>query len=145
MKIFIILFFSIFAMTTSALSQSEDIWTVKRNGKVIYTGRAGEEITIPVKAKKLPQSTKYTFTYKTADADNTWNRTIYINNEQDHVVKKFVLPNQSGSIFIKAADINPLLAKKQTLSIYTASLPKDKAQAATVRVRRVMLGKIDLN
>jgi hypothetical protein len=71
-----------------------------------------------------------------------WNRTIYLNDAKDNVIKQYELKNQVGTVSIPVKILQQIARKKQAIHIYTMSLPKDPNLAAVVRVRRVLLGKI---
>ena len=132
------------AFSSAVFSQSEDSWTLKLNGRILYKGNPSEEKTISVKSRRFRKNDKIVFTYRMAQPNNTYNRTIFINDAENTLIKEVHMKNQSGSISVNASTINAFLKKKETLNIYTTSLPKSAAEAALVRISRVKLCTIEV-
>ena len=65
------------------------------------------------------------------------------NDANDNTIKALKISNQSGCVSFNASVFEELKNKKHPIFIYTTSLPKDPAIAATVRVRRMMICKIE--
>jgi hypothetical protein len=79
------------------------------------------------------------------DPDKGWKRTFYISDSNDENLKTAEINTQAGSVSFNASVIKDLMNKKQPVFIYTTSLPKNKELAARIRVRRVLLCKIEWN
>ena len=141
----LILLIALFTMAFTE-ANSQDSWQIIVNKKTILKGIVGDEATTAVikAGTPIPKGCIY-IKFKSASNEAGWKRTFYINNTQDHVVKSFDMPKQSGTICIKASSLKILQENKQPFVIYTTSIPNDPAQAASVRVRRFMLCKIEWN
>ena len=123
----------------------EGSWKISFNKKVILAGTADQ----PLEGRALSAASimkgkgNFTITYNMENADNSWNRTFYFNTANDKVIKQYVMKSQAGTISIPISVLQQFAKKKQALHIYTMSIPKDPNLAAVVRVRRVLLSKIE--
>lgn len=135
---------SIATILMANTTNAQDKWEAVYNNKVIHKGTADADdvITVP-RVPHLKTTDVLTLRYHTENSDNTWKRTFYINDAGDQVLKTVEMNNQSGSVRISNAFLRKLIAKKEPVTLYTSSIPKDQLKAATVRVRRMMLCKIE--
>ena len=126
-------------------ADAQDTWQILVNKKLIKKGNVGEEGAAFIKARTLKSKDCIKIKYKSENEESNWQRTFYINTVEDKVIKRVNMPKQSGSVCIKGLALKQLQKNKQPFIIYTTSLPNDPAEAATVRVRRIMLCKIEWN
>ncbi len=83
-----------------------------------------------------------TIMYQTKAPEDNWNRTFTLNDEGEKTAKRFEMNKQSGSVSFRVSDLKKAAVSNKALFLYTISLPNDPAMAATVRVRRFLLCKI---
>lgn len=143
MKNFILLLALLLSITTTNGQQSN--WKLSVDKKILFTGNQDATIKpVLIKAATILKAKgPATLTFTMAKPDDTWNRTFYLNNTLDKVVKQYEMKKQSGSISIPIKVLQAMAKKKEPLYIYTMSLPKDPNVAAVVRVRRILLSKIE--
>jgi len=123
------------ALSTSIMAQNDN-WKVSHNGKVrLSAGEENEKNRIEIKAAELNKKGLLSIAFKEGTAQPDWQREIMIFDPSDNELLK-----QKGSLLkVQNAELKKLFGKSKTLMVYTISLPKDPALAATVRVRRVHL------
>jgi hypothetical protein len=121
-----------------------DTWQIFINKQVIFKGNAEmEETAVAIKIKTLKPQDCLIIKYFIDNPNPNWKRTFYINDSNDISVKTVEINKQSGSVSVNASVFKQLMDKKQPVFIYTTSLPKDPQKAAAVRVRRILLCKIN--
>ncbi|MDB5232883.1 MAG: hypothetical protein JWN76_3688 [Chitinophagaceae bacterium] len=79
--------------------------------------------------------------YKGTD-DGKWNRNITLYDEQDNVISKKVFSPGINKIIFSIHSLKEDYGRK-AISVYSLSTPKDPALAASVKVKRELLCKID--
>ena len=113
------------------------------NKKLLVKGQPGqEEMQVSLKAVRIKKTDCFTIKYGTDNSNKRWNRTFYINDTADRTIKTVRINRQRGTVTFNASALKDMVNKRQPLIIYTTSLPKDPAKAATVRVRRIILCRI---
>ena len=128
----------------STAADAQDKWEAVYNKKIVHKGGVDKGDVITLRAVPSFKTTDIlSLRYHTENSDNTWKRTFYINGANDNVLKTIEMNGQSGTVRIKNSILKELAAKKQPLTVYTSSVPKDPAKASSVRVRRMMLCKIE--
>jgi hypothetical protein len=133
--------FLAFAFTTA---DAKDSWQILINKQVIFKGNSDDESpTVSVKVRVLKKTDCIAINYNMDDPDKGWKRTFYISDSNDENLKTAEINTQAGSVSFNASVIKDLMNKKQPVFIYTTSLPKNKELAARIRVRRVLLCKIE--
>lgn len=143
-KVFLLVCFLLSLLVGNA--QTGENWQIFYNKKQVFKGTPEMEVSAAkLKKVRLKNSDIITIKYNTENLSKGWRRTFYINDSTDQNIKTIEMNEQSGSISVTASAINDLINKKTAKYIYTMSLPKDKALAARIRVRRVLLCKIDWN
>lgn len=144
MKRLLIVMFSITAMIANA--QTAEKWKICFNKQVLYSGNAEQtETVIVVDAgllKKDPNGV-ITISYVQPTPNKNWKRTFYINDEADQLVHSVELKTQIGKVSFSALPIKQMANAKKPVFIYTTSIPKNPEKAAVVRVRRILLCRID--
>ena len=123
-----------------------DHWEVLFNNKVVFRGSdEQEDNTLQFKTTNFKKTDCFTIKYMAENAQNSWNRTFYINGKEDNNIKTMVVSKQSGKISVSASLLSEMMNKKAPVFIYTTSLPTNPAKAAAVRVRRILLCKLEWN
>ena len=121
-----------------------DSWRIFYNKQVIFKGNAEmENPVVRFKTRQLKKTDHFVISYKIDNPDVNWQRTFYINDTNEVNIKTIDLNKQSGSVSVNASVLKEMMNKKRPVMIYTTSLPKDPSKAATVRVRRILLCKIE--
>jgi len=132
-------------LTSFASGKDGDTWTLTLNKKVLARGTTSEENAAATIYKSVVKSAKNAleFVYKSDAENKDWNRTILLNDANDVSYSSYELKSQSGTVSIPVTLLKKLVAKNEPVYIYTVSVPKDANLAALVRVRRILLVKID--
>ena len=129
-----------------ANADATDTWQILINKQIICKGNSDQENTVAtIKKRALTSGDNLVIKYSMDNGDKTCTRTFYISDSSDHNLATAKINQQTGSVTIKAEIIKRIMEKKQPFFIYTTSLPKDKGLAARIRVRRVLLCRIDWN
>lgn len=127
-------------------AKASDSCEILFNKHLIFKGSVEQENPVAfIKAKHFKNTDCLTIRYRSENANKGWTRTFYINDSNGQNLKTIDLGKQSGSVTVNASVLNELEKKKQPFFIYTISLPKDKAMAARIRVRRMLICKIEWN
>ncbi len=131
---------------SAAKAEATESWQILFNNKVIFKGNSDQtDPSASLKVSAFKATDKITITYSMSNADNTWKRTFLINDESEKNFVTLELNKQSGSVCFNAAKLKDLLEKKKPFYIHTVSVPKNPSLAASVRVRRVLLCKVEWN
>lgn len=133
-------------VVTFLKAQPTDKWQICFNKQSIFNGNSDQINRVAfLKLTSLKKKDCITIRYETGNADTGWKRTFFINDSADREIKKLELNKQSGSVSVNATVLKAMLDKKLPVFIYTTSLPKDPAKAAVIRIRRLLLCKLDWN
>jgi hypothetical protein len=136
----------VFLLLTHLNANAMDRWEILFNNKVLFKGSEEQENNrIDFKRTTFKKTDCFTIKFIAENAQNSWNRTFYINGKEDNNIKTLVISKQSGKVSVSALELSEMMNKKVPVFIYTTSLPKDAAKAATVRVRRILLCKLEWN
>ena len=137
---------SIFLAVTVTRALANDSCEVFFNKQLIFKGLVEQENPVAfIKAKQFTKSDCITIVYYSNNVNKGWNRTFYINGSDERNLKTLQLGKQSGSVSVNALFLNEMKDKKQPVFMYTTSLPADKTLAARIRVRRILICKIEWN
>ena len=137
---------SLLLMLSVAQVNAMDHWEILFNKKVILKGTSDQEDqTLHFKPRAFKSTDRFTLKYTSEDSEAGWNRTFYLTDTKDENLKTVIIDKQSGELSVKASAVIELMNKKEPVFIYTMSLPKDRKKAAAVRVRRILLCKIEWN
>jgi hypothetical protein len=143
MKILFALFASISLLNASAQNYNIAYWKILLNKQLVYSGN--ERIAENSRTTTLQLSDKryskgfMDLTYKQVKPDNTWRRSFMLMDEADYPLASKDLVNNNGQWLLPVTMLKKYAAGKKKLLLYTISLPKDPAVAATVKVRRELL------
>jgi hypothetical protein len=136
--------FSVLFALVAICANASDSCKILLNKNLVFEGAVEQEN--PVAVVKTNQKTAdgyFTIKYRSENADSGWKRTIYIDDKNGDEIKKLEMPKQAGSVCVKASVLKRWIDKRQPLFIYTLSLPKDPLLADRVRVRSVLICKIE--
>jgi hypothetical protein len=137
---------SSFVVLSAFSANANDSCEVLFNKQVIFKGEVEQENSVAfIKATRFKNTDCITINYHSEKVNKGWKRTFYLNASDDQNLKTLELNKQNGSISVKASVLNEMKEKKQPVFIYTMSLPTDKAMAARIRVRRILICKIEWN
>ncbi len=128
--------------------KANDSCTIFLNKKTIFKGAVDQENAVGylnLKHVRYKKCDCITIKFKSDNENKGWYRTFFINTENDQQIKKIEMPKQSGAVTVSATVLNKQQEKRQPFFIYTTSLPADKKMAASIRVRRVLICKIEWN
>lgn len=128
-----------------SFSQDGVHWQIRHNNKQIFSATEENADSNKITVSSSDFTSKRYFTISFFEENTTikkakWIRTIAIYDESDNEVYK----NASASVKIPDSLMKKLLTKNKSIKIYTWALPKDPAEAARIRVRRVHLCTIVL-
>jgi hypothetical protein len=129
-----------------AQAQADDSWKFLLNKKVIAKGTPDtEDAAVKLEAATLTmmKTGVFNITYVQSQPTSGWNRSFEITDAGDRSLHTIKLPASSGSATVPLAFLKKQAAAKIPLFVYTISLPNDKKKAAVVRVRRILLCKIE--
>lgn len=127
---------------------ANDSCTIFLNKKTIFKGAVDQENAVGYLKPgngHYKKSDCLTIKFKSENENNGWYRTFFINTINDQQIKKIEMPILSGDVTVSATLLNKLQEDRQPFFIYTSSLPADKKMAASIRVRRVLICKIEWN
>lgn len=133
-----------FAGAVPAIAQ--DAWNICLGKKVLISGEVGvSDTTIALNRQILENARQLMLdiNYTTGEPTTGWNRTFYFTNSKDKELQTLDLPSQSGQVRVRVNTLLQAFAPGETMYLYTTSLPADKAKAAMVKVRRVLVCKIE--
>ena len=139
-----ILFLLLFIAALFVYAQDGVNWSVKHDKKELLKAyeEYPEKNIIVVKLSDLNKKSNFTVSYSemnTAGTRGKWIRTIALFTEND----KELYRKDSASIKIADIQLKKMLQENKTIKVYSWALPKDPAQAARVRIRRVHLCTIE--
>jgi hypothetical protein len=135
-----------FVFYANSEAEPAESWQIVVNDKVVFKGNSDHDNpTVKLKPFSVKATDKITIRYFMTEADNSWKRTFYLNDESEKNFVTIGLNKQNGSVSFKATNLKELIEKKKTIYIHTVSIPKDPALAASVRVRRVLLCRVEWN
>lgn len=144
MKNFVIsLFFC--PLSLSSFSQDGVRWQIWHNKRQLFSATEENADSNKIIFSSTGFTTKGYFAISFIEENTSakklkWIRTIAIYDESDNELYK----KASASVKIPDSVMKKMLTANKTIKIYTWSLPKDPAEAARIRVRRVHLCTIVL-
>ena len=145
MKKYLLLLIALVAFCMNdANAQSNDTWLISLNKQVVLRSPAetAEPVVFISKSALQKGKSMLTIQYTTENGEKDWNRTFTFNYANEQTLKQASIKNQSGSISFAAKELLKAAQLNKPLFVYTTSLPNDPDVAALVRVRRILLCKI---
>lgn len=136
----IIVYLIHFSLTLICFAQDGISWKISHDKKQLFfaTEENPDSNSITLSTSDFKEKGCYTISYaeeNTATQRMKWIRTIAVYDEKDNELYK----KQSATVKITDIVMKKLLTENKTIKIYTWSLPKDPAEAARIRIRRVHL------
>ena len=134
----------VFALITlNAVAMSQDSWKIVHNGKERINTSEEDESTnrFSITAEDLRKSDNFLWVvYKEAEKEKGWKRVIALFDEKDNEIVK-----HGGDLFkVYNGSLRSYIRGRKELRVFTWSLPTDPNVAATIRIRRVHLGTIEI-
>lgn len=137
----IIWMLGLFFMTFFANAQNS--WKVKLNGKTVLKALGEDEVANTKKVKRSAFETgTLEILYTELKPSAAWKRTFLFFDENDNEL--FRKDSVGAKTKLGPGILQPILAGKTKLKIYTVFLPTDPNKAAAIRVRRVHLCTLEL-
>lgn len=141
-KLLILLSTSLLLLTTKA--NASDSCKILLNKKTLFNGTVDDtNAVIKLSSAGFKNADCITIAYATETSMKRWNRTFYVETARGQNLKTIKMDKQSGSVSFKASVLTDMQVKKQPVLLYTISLPADKAMAARIRVRPMLICKIE--
>lgn len=137
---------SVFMALAVTDANAGDSCQILFNKQIIFKGGVDRQDAVAYfKARQFKNTDLINIKFYSDNANKGWRRTFYIDDESNNNIKKIEMDKQSGSVTFSASVLAAGKEKKQAFSVYTTSLPTDKAMAARIRVRRMFICKIEWN
>jgi hypothetical protein len=126
---------------------AQDTWRLMQGKKQLFAshsddmGDSKKVVTLTAKdLNKLP----LTVIYKQALEEKDWARSVMVHSDKDVDILNLQGKTSSGTFTLPAAKIKAALLKYKSLYIYSICLPTDPELAKAVRVRRVVICRLQL-
>lgn len=139
MKKLLVLFYLLFLTSLMSYSQDNANATVLLNNDTILYNTNSKDKLIQFDENVTKGLLKIIFNDTT---DSKWRRQVTVTDENDKTVMQKTVQEKYGKVIFSVNSLKEL-ANKKPLFIYTIAKPTDPALAATVRIRRVLLCKIE--
>ena len=139
------LYLSVCLLVLQAPGQEGVGWKIMHNKQQLLLAHEEDVVKnrIQIRLIDLKQKGSFTITYaemNTGPARSGWIRTMAVYDEAD----KELYRKNTNIIKWQDRELKKMLASNKIIKVFTWALPKDPAQAARVRVRRVHLCTIEL-
>jgi len=124
-----------------AKADTIDNWQIHLNNKLLLKSNAGSDAPAAIKLSFKDAKGSLKITYQVDAPTDEWNRSFMICDASGTVLLQKVINKNAGT---SAFDMEAVkkVADNKSVNIYTVSLPNDPNIAATIRVRRTLLGTI---
>ena len=139
----IVLNISVLFISLAIHAQDYDSWTVYHNRKEVSKFSNKKETTDEKKVLLLNRFLEgpgfFIIEYSPAAEQAEWIRTIGFFDTSGKSIREF-----SNTLFLRLhnSEIAGIMEGQQKVQVYSWAVPKDPAIAATVRVRRILLGTL---
>ena len=127
--------------SVSAFTQKADSWKVFHNRKEVENFKlddTNDEHRVVLLNRSLEEPGFVIITYTPMSDQKNWKRTFFITDANGTELKKI----EGKEFRVHNSEIARYLESREKILIYTSAIPDDPAQAATVRVRRILLASI---
>lgn len=123
---------------------AQDSWIIKLNNKsVITASKEDEDANVKtINRSELKKAGSLQVFYKEAEPKIGWKRSILLFDENGAELSR--IDSLTAKSKLSTATLKKGFQGKSKILIYTISLPTDPNLAATIRVRRVHLGTLEL-
>lgn len=128
-------------------SHAQDTCRVYRNQQILLTKTSWEDnnsnaVSIKPDLKKEETLDVY---YNPVVPTKNWQRYILLVDDNDQTILSKVFDFSSGKYVITAKELEASSKKAQKFFLYTYAFPKDPAEAATIKIRRLLICQLLLN
>lgn len=122
-------------------SLAQDTCKVYRNQQLLLTKTSWDDINSNAVSIKPDLKKKETLNiyYNTVVPAKNWQRYILLVDDKDQKVFSKVYNFSSGKYVLTAKELESASKKAQKLFLYTYAFPKDPAEAAAIRIRRLLI------
>jgi hypothetical protein len=144
MKKLYALMITLATLLSVAYAQAGDSWKIYLNKKLLLQTpvESNEAVIVLDKAATLSKNT-ISIQFKSGDTESDFKRSFFLNDAGEKTIKKLELKGIDGTVTLNTMELKAAASSRKPLFIYTTAIPKDPAMAAAVRVRRVLLCKIE--
>jgi len=128
-------------------SFAQDTCRVYRNQQILLTKTSWDDNnsnTVSIKTDLKKKETLDIY-YNTVVPARNWQRFILLVDDKDQTIFSKVFDFSSGKYVLTAKELEAASKKAQKLFLYTYAFPKDPAEAAAIRIRRLMICQLLLN
>ena len=128
-------------------SFAQDTCRVYRNQQILLTKTSWDDNnsnTVSIKTDLKKKETLDIY-YNTVVPARNWQRFILLIDDNDQTIFSKVFDFSSGKYVLTAKELEAASKKAQKLFLYTYAFPKDPAEAAAIRIRRLMICQLLLN
>ena len=132
------LFFNSFAQDTCSVYRNQQILLTKTS----WDDNNSKTVSIKPDLKKNETLNIY---YNTVVPAKNWQRFILLIDDRDQTIFSKVFDFSSGKYVLTAKELEAASKKAQKLFLYTYAFPKDPAEAAAIRIRRLVICQLLLN
>jgi len=139
--------FVIAFLCLSVYAYAQDTCRVFRNQQILLTKTSWDDnnsnaVSIKPDLKKRETLDVY---YYTVVPTKNWQRYILLVDDNEQTIFSKVFDFSSGKFVITDKELAAASKKAQKLFLYTYSFPKDPAEAATIKIRRLLICQLLLN
>jgi hypothetical protein len=133
----------IFSLSVVVFAQKYDSWTFFHNRKEVGEFNLKKETNDERKVVLLNRTLEgpgflvITFTPKKDEAD--WIRNIAFTDSSGKTIREF---KNTLLVQVHNSEVANMFDGREIVKVYSWSVPKDPAQAATVKIRRILLGTL---
>ena len=139
--------FVIAFLCLSLYSYSQDTCRVYRNQQILLTKTSWDDINsnaVSIKPDLKKRETLNVY-YNTVVPTKNWQRFILLVDDNDKTILTKIFDYSSGKYVLTANELDEASKKAQKLFLYTYSFPKDPAEAAAIKIRRLLICQLLLN
>lgn len=128
-------------------SYAQDTCRVYRNQQILFTKTSWDDNnsnTVSIKPDLKKRETLNIY-YNPVVPVKNWQRYILLVDDKDQTILSKVFDFSSGKYVLTAKELEVASKKAQKLFLYTYAFPKDPAEAAAIRIRRLLICQLLLN
>jgi hypothetical protein len=135
-----LIFFILILFSATVQAQSYDKWDIYQNRKEVSSfnnkKETNDERRVLLLNRFLEGPGFFVIEFTPAKEQEEWIRTIAFYDSTDKPIREY---NNTLFLRIHNSEIAGIMEGKQKVRVYSWAVPKDPAEAAAVRVRRILL------